>query len=76
MEVRFVVKKDATLEKTQGILIRMARIGQKLTQQELGDLVGLSQQEISNIENGGGTTGVIVYRLERSLNQEPGSFGV
>lgn len=76
MQAKIVLKQDGTPEKTQGILIRLSRIAQGLTQRQLGDMVGVSQREISSIENGGGTTGVMIYRLERSLNQEPGSFGV
>lgn len=76
MQVKFMVKYGGSPEITQGTLIRMARVGQGLNQQELGNLVGLSQQEISDIENGKGTTGVLIYRIEKALNQEPGSFMV
>lgn len=71
-----MLKKHASAEITQGTLIRMARIGQGMTQEELGNLVGLSQRQISDIEGGGGTTGVMVYRIEKALSQAPGTFMV
>ncbi len=71
-----MLKTHQNAEITQGTLIRMARIGQGLTQEELGNLVGLSQRQISDIESGGGTTGVMIYRIEKALNQSSGTFMV
>jgi transcriptional regulator with XRE-family HTH domain len=47
------------LDEARGILIRTERARQKLTQQQVAELVGLSRSQVANIERG-----------QRSLTEE------
>ena len=54
-----------------GALFLKRRKNLNLTQQQLGDLVGVSKSEISKIENGRGITFQTIRRLSDALNVTP-----
>lgn len=76
MLLSLTIPRQKTPEQAQGLLIRRIRENQGLTQKGLGRLVGLSQVRISQIENGSGTTSVLIFRIARALNRSPETFEV
>lgn len=53
-----------------GDAIRKARQAQSLSQEQLGELVGVQKAQISRIENGKNLTLATVGRLFKALNQK------
>lgn len=51
-----------------GEAIRQARRSRNLTQEQLGDLVGVKKAQISRIENGGNVTFSTIARLFNAMN--------
>ena len=51
-----------------GEAIRQARKARNLTQEELGDMVGVKKAQISKIENGNNVTFQTVSKLFRAMN--------
>lgn len=62
-----------------GLAIKQARQSKKLTQEELGKLVGVQKAQISRIENGKNLTFATVIKLLKAMglkaNLEIGSLG-
>lgn len=53
-----------------GEAIRKARIAQSLSQEQLGELVGVQKAQISRLENGKNLTISTIRRLFRAMNQK------
>ena len=53
-----------------GEAIRKARIAQSLSQEQLGELVGVQKAQISRLENGKNLTISTISRLFRAMNQK------
>lgn len=53
-----------------GEAIRKARIAQSLSQEQLGQLVGVQKAQISRLENGKNLTISTISRLFRAMNQK------
>ncbi len=51
-----------------GEAIRQARQARKLTQEQLGELVGVKKSQISKIENGGNITFHTIVKLLKAMN--------
>ena len=50
--------------------IRKARLAQSLSQEQLGELVGVQKAQISRLENGKNLTIASIVRLFKALNQK------
>ena len=53
-----------------GEAIRKARIAQSLSQEQLGEMVGVQKAQISRLENGKNLTISTISRLFRAMNQK------
>ena len=53
-----------------GEAIRKARIAKSLSQEQLGELVGVQKAQISRLENGKNLTIATISRLFRAMNQK------
>lgn len=53
-----------------GEAIRKARIAQSLSQEQLGELVGVQKAQISRLENGKNLTIATISRLFRAMNKK------
>ena len=53
-----------------GEAIRKARQAQNLSQEQLGELVGVQKSQISRLENGKNLTIASIVRLFKALNQQ------
>jgi DNA-binding XRE family transcriptional regulator len=67
--------KDAKESITPGYNLRLMRQLRKMTQQELADKLGISKQQISNMEKGRSPIGKkMAMRLGKALNRPYGNF--
>ena len=53
-----------------GEAIRKARLAQSLSQEQLGELVGVQKAQISRLENGKNLTLATISKLFKALNQK------